>query len=88
MCRLPENQYSRLRITPTNPQYHQDLAAWVVHQVVLLKAGRMQDLDVANLIEEMEAMNHKEHRKLFNRMIVLIVYLLKWQYQLSHRSIS
>ncbi|UOP04819.1 DUF29 domain-containing protein [Conchiformibius kuhniae] len=69
-------------------QYHQDLAAWAAHQAALLKAGRMQDLDVENLIEEMEAMSRKEHRELFNRMIVLIAHLLKWQYQPTHRGMS
>lgn len=68
--------------------YHHDLAAWAAHQAALLKAGRMQELDVENLIEEMEAMSRREHRELFNRMIVLIAHLLKWQYQPSHRSIS
>lgn len=71
-----------------NTDYHYDLAAWAAHQAELLKAGRMQDLDVANLIEEMEAMSRKEHRELLNRMIILIAHLLKWQYQPTHRGIS
>lgn len=68
--------------------YHHDLAAWAAHQAALLKAGRMQELDVENLIEEMEAMSRREHRELFNRMIVLIAHLLKWQYQPTYRGIS
>lgn len=68
--------------------YHQDLAAWAAHQAALLRAGRMQELDVANLIEEMEAMSRKEHRELLNRMIILIAHLLKWTYQPTHRGVS
>lgn len=43
-------------------EYHQYFVAWAGHQVALLKAGRTDELDVENLIEEMEAMSHKEHR--------------------------
>ena len=71
-----------------NTDYHYDLAAWAAHQAELLKAGRMQDLDVANLIEEMEAMSRKEHRELLRRMSILIAHLLKWTYQPTHRGNS
>ena len=71
-----------------NTDYHYDLAAWAAHQAELLKAGRMQDLDVANLIEEMEAMSRKEHRELLRRMSILIAHLLKWMYQPTHRGNS
>ena len=71
-----------------NTDYHYDLAAWAAHQAELLIAGRMQDLDVANLIEEMEAMSRKEHRELLRRMSILIAHLLKWMYQPTHRGNS
>ena len=58
-----------------NIHYNQDLAAWAAHQAALLKAGKMQELDVANLIEEMEAMSRKEHRELLRRMGILIAHL-------------
>lgn len=69
-------------------EYHQDLAAWASHQAALLKAGRLQDLDVENLIEEMEAMSRKEHRELLNRMGILIAHLLKWTFQPTYRGNS
>ncbi len=71
-----------------NIHYNQDFAAWAAHQAALLKAGKMQELDVANLIEEMEAMSRKEHRELLRRMGILIAHLLKWTYQPTHRDDS
>lgn len=69
-------------------KYHQDLAAWAAHQAALMRAGRLGELDIENLIEEMEAMSRKEHRELLNRMAILIAHLLKWTYQPSHRTPS
>lgn len=68
--------------------YHQDLAAWASQQAALLRAGKLQDLDIENLIEEMEAMSRKEHRELMNRMVILIAHLLKWAHQPTHRGVS
>ena len=71
-----------------NAHYNHDLAAWAAHQADLLKAGRLQELDIKNLIEEMEAMNRKEHRELLRRLAILIAHLLKWEYQPAYRGNS
>lgn len=86
MCRLLLN--SQTKEEPMNTNYHHDLAAWAAHQADLLKAGRMQELDVENLIEEMQAMSRKEHRELMRRMRILIAHLLKWEFQPTHRGNS
>lgn len=71
-----------------NTEYQHDLAAWAAHQADLLKQGKIQELDIENLIEEMEAMSRKEHRELLRRMGILICHLLKWTYQPTHRGNS
>lgn len=61
--------------------YQKDFYNWTCEQAELLKAGRFNDLDVANLIEEIETMGRSEKRELENRLTVLLVQLLKWHHQ-------
>jgi Domain of unknown function DUF29 len=61
--------------------YEQDFYSWIQHHVALLKESRFDDIDVANLIEELEGMAKKDERELISRLIILIAHLLKWQYQ-------
>ncbi len=61
--------------------YEQDFFAWTLEQAKLLKSGQLNELDIKNLIEEVETMGRSEKRELDNRMTVLIMHLLKWQFQ-------
>lgn len=40
--------------------YEQDFYGWTQEQAALLRAGRLADLDIANLIEEVETMGRTE----------------------------
>lgn len=62
--------------------YEQDADRWAKQQINLLREGRTQDLDVANLIAELEDMGKSSLRELESRFIILIAHLLKWQFQL------
>jgi hypothetical protein len=68
--------------------YETDVAAWANEQAMLLRAGNLAALDVGHLAEEMEAMSAKEKRELRNRLAVLLMHLLKWQFQPARRSDS
>lgn len=61
--------------------YEQDFYSWIQHHVALLKDSRFNEIDAANLIEELEGMAKKDERELISRLIILIAHLLKWQYQ-------
>ncbi len=61
--------------------HEQDFYAWTQQQVHLLKDDKLNDLDVAALIEELESMGAREKRELLSRLEVLLMHLLKWQYQ-------
>jgi hypothetical protein len=63
-------------------RYEQDFYGWTQEQAALLKEGRLTELDVLNLIEELESMGGRDRRELRNRLIVLVSHLLKWRYQL------
>ncbi len=62
-------------------KYEQDFYGWTQEQAALLKAGRLNDLDIENLIEEVETMGRSEKRELESRLTVLLLHLLKWKYQ-------
>lgn len=71
-----------------NYTYEQDFYAWSLQQAELVRQQRWAELDRHHLIEELEGMARSEKRELLNRLVVLLAHLLKWQYQVSHRSAS
>jgi hypothetical protein len=72
----------------TTTLYNQDFYAWTQRQVELLRSGRLGELDVENLIEEIESLGRQERQALRNRLGVLLGHLLKWHYQPEARSKS
>lgn len=68
--------------------YNQDFYGWTQEQAALLRAGRLSDLDIENLIEEVETMGRSEKRELESRLTGLLLHLLKWKYQESRRGRS
>jgi hypothetical protein len=65
----------------TNSLYDQDFYAWANEQATLLRAGRLTEADIENIAEEIESMGRSERRELINRLTVLLLHLLKWQFQ-------
>jgi hypothetical protein len=61
--------------------YDTDFYAWANEQAALLRAGRLSELDIENIAEEIESMGRSERRELVSRLTVLLVHLLKWRYQ-------
>lgn len=68
--------------------YDKDFYGWTQEQAALLRAGRLTDLDIENLIEEIETMGRSEKRELESRLTVLLLHLLKWKYQEARRGRS
>ena len=68
--------------------YETDFYAWLHHNTQLLREGNFADLDIANLVEELESMGRSEKREFVQRLAVLIMHLLKWQFQPQKRSRS
>lgn len=67
-----------------NNLYDADFYLWLHHQAELLQARDFARLDLPNLIEEIEAMGHRQRDALEHRMEVLLVHLLKFQIQPDH----
>ena len=68
--------------------YEKDFYAWLRHNVQLLRQGKLTDIDVDNIAEELESMGRSEKRELVNRLAILLMHLLKWQYQPQRRGKS
>jgi hypothetical protein len=63
-----------------------DLYAWAERQAGLLRAGRLSELDVDYLAQELDSIMGNERRELVKRFRILIAHLLKWRYQPEARS--
>ncbi len=68
--------------------YDTDFNLWVESQVVTLQKQRLEDLDLSNLVEEIEDLAKRDKKALRSYLKILLMQLLKWQYQLSKRSTS
>ena len=69
-------------------EYDKDFYAWTVHNAQLLRAGKLVEIDVLNIAEEIESMGKSEKRELTNRLAILLAHLLKWKFQSARRSNS
>ena len=76
------------RIVDIASDYNIDFAEWIGDQVDLLRRGRMNRLDVEELIEELSALARKERRALGSHLENLLLHLLKWQFQPQRRGRS
>jgi len=72
----------------TTSLYETDFYGWTQQQAHLIRAGEISVLDFENILEEIEAMGRSDKRRLRSRLTVLLMHLLKWQYQPEHRSKS
>ncbi|AFY74631.1 protein of unknown function DUF29 [Synechococcus sp. PCC 7502] len=68
--------------------YEQDFCLWVEKASSLLRAGRFDDLDMKNLLEEIEDMSNSQRRSLKSNLKILLMHLLKYKYQPAKRSNS
>ena len=68
--------------------YDQDFYGWTVEQVALLQNKQFDQIDLEHIIEEIDSMGKAERNQLRNRLTVLLMHLLKWQYEPSRRSTS
>ena len=72
----------------SNALYDLDFYAWANEQARLLRSGRVSEADIALIAEEIESMGRSEKRELVSRLTVLLLHLLKWQFQADLRSVS
>ena len=73
---------------PSRARYEVDFYSWAMEQARLLKAGRVSEVDAANLAEEVTDLGNEQYDKLQSALAVLLTHLLKWDHQPDMRSRS
>jgi hypothetical protein len=68
--------------------YAHDFASWADEQGRILRTRNAAALDWENLAEEVESLGSRERNEIRNRLRVLLMHLLKWQFQPERRSHS
>ncbi|OIP15426.1 MAG: DUF29 domain-containing protein [Comamonadaceae bacterium CG_4_10_14_3_um_filter_60_42] len=67
-------------------KYETDVVAWANEQASLIRAGRFEQLDLDHLAQEIEDVGKSEQRELASRISVLLMHLIKWQFQAHKRT--
>ena len=68
--------------------YDCDFNLWVEATANLLRSGKLTEIDVVNLLEEVESMGNSDKLALSSNLVVVLLHLLKWQYQPNKRTRS
>lgn len=74
-----------LKLT-TQSLYDTDYVQWMETTLQKLRQKDYANVDWENLLDEIEYMSRKERQSLRSHLIVLLMHLLKWQYQPERRS--
>ena len=70
---------------PQTALYEQDFPLWAERQAALLRAGRFDELDLENLVEEVEDLSRQERRSVESYAETVIEHLLKLALSPSER---
>jgi hypothetical protein len=68
--------------------YETDETAWLEQMAALAAAGDVAALDLKNLSEFLTDMAKREKREVIQRLVTLLVHLLKWDHQPDKRTKS
>lgn len=66
--------------------YETDPHAWAEKQSAALRGGRVEELDLPNLAEEMAGMARAERRELRNALVEIVIIQLRWDHRPAGRS--
>ena len=65
-----------------------DSYEWACKQAEHIRAGRFDEVDLLNVAEEIEGVGNNELHRLTSNAEIVILHILKWQFQPSKRSRS
>ena len=83
MSAIPQQQP-----TEETTLYDDDIVAWAAQQARLLRSGRLSEIDIEHIAEEIDDVGRSEQRELASRVAVLLAHLIKWQFQPQRRGHS
>ena len=65
-----------------------DFYAWSIDSAARLRGGRVAEVDLDGVAEELEDMGNSQKHALGGYLKVLVIHLLKWRYQPGLRGVS
>lgn len=65
-----------------------DVYGWAVEQAALIRTGRYDKIDWVNIADEIESVGNSEFRSLSSNIEIVLIHILKWEYQAGRRSRS
>ena len=71
---------------PSKSLYQQDYLQWIERTIAQLQHQNYDQVEWEHLIEEIKDRGRSERRGLESNLIVVLLHLLKWQYQPDRRS--
>jgi hypothetical protein len=66
--------------------YDKDFYTWSFAQASHLRAKNWAALDIDHLAEEIESLGNEQAHAVESHLVVVLMHLLKWQYQPQRRS--
>jgi hypothetical protein len=75
-------------VSLTSTLYETDFYAWTQEQAALLREGKVNQIDLENIAEEIDSLGKQERQELRHRLGILLAHLLKWEFQPSNRTKS
>ncbi len=70
----------------SGPGYAQDYAAWIDHQLTLLRERRVDEIDYEHLIDEVGDLGSEIFDKYAGAIEIVLLHMLKWDNQPTRRS--
>jgi hypothetical protein len=83
-----KEQHAASSTASPNAGYDADFFQWTQATAEMIRQGRLAEVDLEHVAEEIEAMGRRDRREVRSRLIVLIMHLLKWQLQAELRTAS
>ena len=74
------------KIQDTNNLYEQDYVQWIEATLQQLRDRNYEKVDWENLLEEIEDMGKRERQAIRSNLVIVLLHLLKWQFQPEHRT--
>ena len=68
--------------------YEGDFYTWTQEQAAMLRAGRLTELDLEHLAEEIEDLGKEQFKQLTSAYRTILIHMLKWDHQPDRRSRS
>ena len=68
--------------------YDTDFYSWAMEQAALVRAGKLDRVDLEHVAEELETLGRSEASALKSSYRLILMHLLKWRYQPDKRSES